>query len=101
MAPNPKQYVEKPQKVDAEQYAAATMSPMVDPTAWPWVCSCKRNPVFGDGRPHVHGTEGTEAVTDGDWIVALVVNPAKYWVMTDAEFAEVYGHGPATITEAR
>jgi hypothetical protein len=88
-----KQYVAKPEKVDADQYAAATMPATTDPTAWPWVCNCTRNPLFAGGAPHVHGRDGQQALTEGDWIVALVVNPAKYWALTNAEFTEVYGPG--------
>jgi len=87
-----KTYVAKPERVNAEHYDAATMPGTIDPVAWPWVCLCTRNPVM-PGTPHLHGRDGPQALTAGTWIVALVVNPAKFWAMTDAEFAEVYGQG--------
>jgi hypothetical protein len=89
----PQVYVAKPERVHAEVYDAATMPATLYPTAWPWVCNCSYNPLFADGRPHVHGRDGQQGVTATDLIVALVVNPNRYWVMTEAEFAEVYGPG--------
>jgi hypothetical protein len=84
-------YVAKPERVHADPYAAATMPGAVYPTAYPWVCTCTNDPMLAG--PHLHGRDGPQALTDGDWIVALVVNPLKYWAMTAAEFSEVYGPG--------
>jgi hypothetical protein len=52
--------------------------------------------VFADGRPHVHGIHGQQAVLDTDWIVANIHHPTEVYVLTDVEFSDSFqGGGPA------
>jgi hypothetical protein len=82
----PSQYVQKPYKVLAEQYLAATPAPDATPRAG--LCGCTACPVFADGRPHVHGATTVTAVTVGDWIVQAQWSPHDWFVIPDAEFQD-------------
>ena len=83
-----KQYVEKPLKVLAEQYAAAANPPALG------VCTCTLNPMFADGRPHVHTQAGQIELHDTDMIVASKYDPPGVFrdVLALAEFEERYGN---------
>jgi hypothetical protein len=59
----PRQYVEKPLKVQAEQYLAATQPPIVG------VCTLEHDP-FPDGTPHAHvESTGARLLHDTDMLV--------------------------------
>ena len=84
-----KQYVEKPGKVMAEQFFAAS-----DPPAG-GVHYCGLDPLVESGPPHVHGTTQVYLLHDGDWILASKWAPTiPTGVMTNDEFQDTYGAGP-------
>ena len=79
----PRQYVAKPQKVQAEQYAAGMPLPA-------GVDEC---PLFPPGGLHAHTDAGTKAVHVGDWFVWDRNAVRLKDVMTDADFLEEFGSG--------
>jgi hypothetical protein len=76
------QYVQKPYKVLAEQFHAATTPDQAG------VCRCTVVPQLADGRPHVHGTRQAYELHEGDWIVQDVWSPHDWQVIPDAEFQD-------------
>jgi hypothetical protein len=90
-----KQYVAKPQKVNAEQWTA-TLTPVpagICTQAQP-VGVCTVTPLFPDWRPHVHSATGVRELHEGDWITWSVVFPTHPpEVLTADEFTELYGPG--------
>jgi hypothetical protein len=83
-----KQYVEKPGKVLAEQYFAASDPPAVG------VHTCGLDPLVETGPPHIHGTRGVFVLHETDWIVADRFTGAPSHVLTQAQFEEIYGNQP-------
>lgn len=91
-----KPYAERPRRVLADQYRAATNPEPVG------LCDqgengqpCAVNPSF-PGTPHVHGDGQWYPLAEGDWIVFSEAMPEQLpVVMTDAEFSKLYG---VTIT---
>ena len=75
-----KQYVEKPFKVQAEQFDPATMTPPPTDAMTPGLCSCTLVPGFADGRPHVHTANGIVALEATDWIVQQQWSPHTWSV---------------------
>jgi len=79
-------YVEKPRKVLAEQYFAATQPPPAG------VCTCTANACFQ--MPHAHtSATGWTALHDSDWIITNRFSSLTDAILTDAEFQEVFGPG--------
>ena len=94
-------FVAKPQKVRADQFTAAV-------TPWdPYVCTeaaplgiCQTMPLYPDWRPHVHGDGIVWEIHDTDWIAYSFINPTRPpEVLTNADFQELYGSGPAAEGE--
>ena len=79
------QYVQKPYKVRAEQYYAATDPPPAG------VCRCTVTPIFPTGDPHVHTLQGIYAPAEGDWIAEDLWQPHAFHVIPDAEFQDRFG----------
>lgn len=79
-------YVEKPTQVYAEQYFAATQPPPVG------VCNCGINPVYP--APHAHPGRWA-SLHEGDWLLTSKYSGQLVDVLTDAEFQERFGSGPA------
>jgi hypothetical protein len=84
-----KQYVEKPVKVLAEQYATAADPPAVG------VHTCGLSPLVESGPAHVHLPGGAvHFLTEGEWILARKADPATPTeVLSDADFADRFGSG--------
>lgn len=78
------QYAAKPLKVQAEQYTGTPIT---------GVCTCTISPLFADGRPHVHGEQGQQAITPTDWIVFNRTQTRCEGVWTDANFREDFNVG--------
>jgi hypothetical protein len=85
-----RQYVEKPGKVLAEQYFAASDPPAVG------VHTCGLNPLVETGPPHIHGTTQVYFLHDTDWILANRFTGIPERVLTHAQFEELYGSQPET-----
>jgi len=79
------QHVQKPYKVLAEQYFAATTPEPVG------VCHCTVTMEFPTGLAHVHAFDGIFAPQDGDWIAEDVWQPHAFHVIPDAEFQDRFG----------
>lgn len=94
-----KQYVAKPQKVNAEQWSAGlTPLPAGICTAATPIGICTQTPLFPDWRPHVHSVTGVRELHEGDWITWSVVFPADPpEVLTDVEFTELFGAQPGAV----
>jgi hypothetical protein len=86
----PRQYVEKPRKVQAEQYVAGMALP-------PGVDDCE---LFPAGGLHAHTDTGTKAVHETDWFIWDRTGARLTDVLTDAEFTDIFGQsgGPPTVT---
>jgi hypothetical protein len=87
-----RQYVEKPLKVQAEQYLAAASPPAAG------VCT-EPHPPFLDGQPHVHvAGAGPTAVYDTDMIVWSAYDEDVIMdVQPLAEFEDRYGNVPGEV----
>jgi len=90
----PRQYVEKPGKILAEQYLAAAAPPIAG------VCTLAHD-VFPDGRPHAHITGfGARALQDTDMLVWSHYDPGVLLdVQALAEFEDRYGNVPGVVEE--
>jgi hypothetical protein len=82
----PRQYVEKPLKVQAEQYLAATVPPIEG------VCTIAHDP-FPDGAPHAHVySTGARVLHDTDVLVWNYYHPDRLEdVVPLAEFEDRFG----------
>ena len=82
----PRQYVQKPFKVLAEQYRTATQPPIAG------VCTIAHDP-FPDGAPHAHvESTGARALHDTDMIVWSVYHAGIILdVIALAEFEDRFG----------
>jgi hypothetical protein len=83
----PTQFVQKPYKVHAEQFLAATPPPP-DATTRDGLCICTVVAPFADGRPHVHSRQQVYELHLGDWIVHEQWSPHDWLVIPDAEFTD-------------
>lgn len=83
-----KQYVEKPQKVLAEQFFDAANPPAVG------VHRCGLSPLVETGPPHLHVDGQVIPLHDTDWIVANRFTGVPTHVLTQAQFEELYGNQP-------
>lgn len=85
----PRQFVEKPLKVLAEQYLVATQPPIVG------VCTLQHD-VFPDGRPHAHITNfGARELHDTDMLVWSHYDADVLLdVQALAEFEDRFGNVP-------
>ena len=85
----PRQFVEKPFKVLAEQYFTATQPPIAG------VCTIAHAP-FLDGAPHAHvESTGARALHDTDVIVwSLYHEGIILDVIAQAEFEDRFGNLP-------
>ena len=83
-----KQYSERPAKVLAEQYAAASNPPQKG------VCTCTLNPTFP--MPHAHTTmTGWTELHEGEWIVFSAIFPDRLeQILSDADFQAMYTGPP-------
>ncbi len=89
----PRQYVEKPLKVQAEQYLVSTSPPIEG------VC-LEAHDVFPDGRPHAHiANVGARELHDTDMLVWNHYHPDRLdAVLPLAEFEDRFGNVPG-VTE--
>lgn len=84
-----KQYVEKPTKVLAEQFFAASVPPAVG------VCVCGLAPNAPAKPPHVHLDGGVVYLAETDWILAHLHTNQIEEVITNVEFEDRFGNQPA------
>jgi hypothetical protein len=90
----PKQYVEKPAKILAEQYHAADQPPIAG------VCTLVHD-VVPDGAPHAHVAGfGPRVLQDTDMLVWSHYDPdVLVDVQALAEFEDRYGNVPGIVEE--
>lgn len=88
----PRLFTERPYKVQAEQYHAATQPPIVG------VCTIEHAP-FPNGEPHAHvESTGARALHDTDVLVWNHYHPERLEdVLAEAEFEDRFG--PITMEE--
>jgi len=86
-----KQYVEKPGKVLAEQYFAASSPPAVG------VHTCGLSPDVDTGPAHIHANGQVYFLHDTDWIVSDRWTGEPSHVLTNVQFEETYGNQPGDV----
>lgn len=86
----PRQYVEKPRKVMAEQYLEGQ-----DPDI-AGVHRCGLSPLVPTGPPHVHVGGDVYMLQSTDWILSDKWTGQPTGVLTDEHFQDAFGAGPPT-----
>jgi hypothetical protein len=87
-AGNQSQRTERPRKIYAEQYREGYPVPIGATTE-------TQNPVYADGRPHVITPLRIYDLKFGDWVISSRFTGQPLQVISDEEFQERFGGGPA------
>jgi hypothetical protein len=93
-----KQYTERPLKVYGEQYLAGQALPVhvvIDPVLT--LPDGSTAPIYADGQARAPLAAGWVVLHPGDWLISSRFSGAPVEVISNEEFAERFGGGPAVV----